>query len=120
MECETMRMWMIDPKLLCRKHLLGEHYEIHKSIGNLRSGGNWVMSLTKNGYLEPQNFKKRHDMIVAEMTRRGYKHDSPVNDDFSRTVVRGHVDVKMSVDDLILRCEDCKNNIYALLVRCEK
>jgi hypothetical protein len=25
-----MMMWMIDPVLLCRKHLLGEHGEIHK------------------------------------------------------------------------------------------
>ena len=25
-----MRMWMVDPKWLCRKHLLWEHVEIHK------------------------------------------------------------------------------------------
>ena len=25
-----MRLWMIDPKLLCTQHLLGEHLEIHK------------------------------------------------------------------------------------------
>jgi len=29
-----MRMWMIDPSLLCRKHLLGEHNEIHKHRHN--------------------------------------------------------------------------------------
>ena len=33
-----MRMWMIDPKLLCRKHLLGEHGEIHKHLPSLRKG----------------------------------------------------------------------------------
>lgn len=31
-----MRMWMIDPKLLCRKHLLGEHNEIHKHLPSFR------------------------------------------------------------------------------------
>ena len=25
-----MRMWMISPEWLCRKHLIGEHGEIHK------------------------------------------------------------------------------------------
>ena len=31
-----MRMWMIDPTLLCRKHLLGEHGELHKFIPSFR------------------------------------------------------------------------------------
>jgi len=29
-----MRMWMVEPKLLCKKHLLGEHNEIHKHRHN--------------------------------------------------------------------------------------
>ena len=24
-----MRMWLVDPKKLCREHLLGEHLEMH-------------------------------------------------------------------------------------------
>lgn len=24
-----MRMWMVDPTIMCRQHLLGEHYELH-------------------------------------------------------------------------------------------
>ena len=35
-----MRMWMIDPKLLCRKHLLGEHLEIHMFVGTINKGIN--------------------------------------------------------------------------------
>lgn len=28
-----MRMWMVDPKIMCRKHLLGEHLELHMLAG---------------------------------------------------------------------------------------
>ena len=31
-----MRQWMVDPRLLCRKHLLGEHVENHMFIGTLK------------------------------------------------------------------------------------
>jgi hypothetical protein len=30
-----MRMWMVPPKVMCRKHLLGEHVEIHMLAGSL-------------------------------------------------------------------------------------
>ena len=71
-----MRMWMVNPELLCNQHLLGEHYEIHKAVGNLRNSGKWTKSLTKNGFLEPQNFKARHEELAYEMKRCGFRHDS--------------------------------------------
>ena len=30
-----MRMWMVDPKIMCRKHLLGEHVEHHMFVGTI-------------------------------------------------------------------------------------
>ena len=30
-----MRMWMIDPTMLCTKHLLGEHVELHMFVGTI-------------------------------------------------------------------------------------
>ena len=27
-----MRMWMVNPKMLCDQHLLGEHFELHKHL----------------------------------------------------------------------------------------
>ena len=35
-----MRMWMLPPKGLCRKHLLGEHVELHMLLGSMRRGKN--------------------------------------------------------------------------------
>lgn len=31
-----MRMWNINPRYMCRKHLLGEHVETHMLVGSLR------------------------------------------------------------------------------------
>jgi hypothetical protein len=28
-------MWMVDPRLVCSKHLLGEHVELHMFVGCL-------------------------------------------------------------------------------------
>ena len=33
-----MRMWMVPPRKMCRKHLLGEHVEIHMAVATLRLG----------------------------------------------------------------------------------
>jgi hypothetical protein len=28
-------MWMVDPRIMCRNHLLGEHAEIHMFVWNI-------------------------------------------------------------------------------------
>jgi hypothetical protein len=101
-----MRMWMISPKMLCRQHLLGEHYEIHKMMGNLRNNGKWAKSLTAKGYLEPQNALKRHDKLAKEMLRRGYTHKSKL--DIKGLILPiGFVSRSKSLTDLKTRCPNC-------------
>lgn len=66
----------LNPKILCRKHLLGEHVEYHKILET---------SVKKNksmtGYIDVRAISYlsvfRHDEIVREMIRRGYNHQSP-------------------------------------------
>ena len=41
-----MRMWNVNPKTLCRKHLLGEHLEIHMFVGSINK------KISMKGYLE--------------------------------------------------------------------
>ncbi len=72
-----MRMWMVNPRSMCRRHLLGEHVECHMFLGTLRKG------LSLGGYfahncLEPASLKARHEQLAAEMVRRGYRHGSPL------------------------------------------
>jgi hypothetical protein len=31
-------MWMVDPRQMCRQHLLGEHNELHMFAGTMRKG----------------------------------------------------------------------------------
>jgi hypothetical protein len=76
-----MRIWDIDPSLLCRAHLLGEHRELH-AVWN-------VLTLEKAGYARhPETLRwigklpalfQRHEALVEEMTRRGYRHGSPLD-----------------------------------------
>lgn len=69
-------MWMVDPKLMCRQHLLGEHNEIHKHRHVFVK--HWSVSKRIAGnQIEPSSMQQRHDDIVAEMLRRGYNHQSP-------------------------------------------
>ncbi|HVZ12717.1 MAG TPA: pyrimidine dimer DNA glycosylase/endonuclease V [Patescibacteria group bacterium] len=76
-----MRIWDVSPKILCRKHLLGEHRELHALWTILTTG--------KKGYLNHPETKRwvgklaalynRHDEEVFEMERRGYQHHSPLD-----------------------------------------
>ncbi len=102
-----MRMWNIKPEIMCRQHLLGEHFEIHKMIGNLKNSGTWAFALTRNGFLEPQNAVERHNMLVLEMGRRGFNHNSPLNVSGVK-LPRGKVNMKKSMHDLFQRCEVCR------------
>lgn len=79
-----MRVWDVDPKILCRQHLLGEHRELH---------GLWNI-LTKHGGVggyarHPETLRwvgreralyLRHEALVAEIVRRGYNHRSPIDE----------------------------------------
>ncbi len=77
-----MRMWMIDPKLMCRKHLLGEHRELHALVGILKKGTG-IQGYLDNNLIETHNIVNRHEELVKEMTNRGYSHKSPLKVDFT-------------------------------------
>lgn len=100
-----MRMWMMDPKKMCRKHLLGEHVEIHMMVGTLIKGRS-LEGFLQRGLLEPQNARKRHDALVTEMQARGYAHNSPLPEhSYERP---GRVSRKQSKTELAARCPDCR------------
>lgn len=78
---KNMRIWDIEPKKLCRQHLLGEHHELHalwsilinhkKGFSQHPETKRWV-GKTKALYL-------RHEKLVQEMKRRHYRHNSPLD-----------------------------------------
>ena len=111
-----MRMWMVDPKFLCRQHLLGEHAELHKHLPSLRKGINVNGRFNPVVQIQFQGYEQRHQILVDEMAARGYNHKSPLLDipDFE-SIYPDYWDLKVdeniSIEDLKCRCEKCKRRI---------
>jgi len=110
-----MRMWMIDPKKLCRKHLLGEHGEIHKHRHNFVKHHRIDGRLLPIVQIQPADMSKRHDELAEEMLRRGYNHQSPYDQpDISYLAEwkqQSKVDLLISEKDLCKRCKQCRELI---------
>jgi len=78
-----MRVWDVHPKYLCRKHLLAEHRELH-GLWNILT-----KHKAKGGYSRhPETLRWvgkqkalfiRHELLVKEFSRRGYKHHTPLD-----------------------------------------
>lgn len=110
-----MRMWMIDPTLLCTKHLVGEHGEIHKHRHNFVKQHKITGRVKPVVQISPHMMKTRHDELAEEMTRRGGNHQSPYElPNLSHLIDEeryANVDVKLSTLDLVFRCKACSANI---------
>lgn len=106
-----MRMWMVNPRYMCRQHLLGEHLEIHMFAGAMNKNKN-LNGFARNGLLEPYSLHGRHDNLVKEMERRGYTHKTPmpvVNlSSLDSDLRNSKVDMIRSEHDLFGRCQECK------------
>lgn len=109
-----MRQWHVNPKILCRKHLLGEHVEHHMFVGAI------LKNKSLNGYLEKNLLSlttliSRHDELAKEMINRGYNHFSELPEfnlnNFSEEELQIKVDINKSLFDLLSRCEECRKNI---------
>ena len=106
-----MRMWMVNPKIMCRNHLLGEHNEIHMFVGTLKRG-NKLDGYVHNNCLEFKSLENRHNSLAEEMISRGYNHKSPIDMpkdiDQSDLVINSEVDKEKSLNDLLSRCKNCE------------
>jgi len=112
-----MRMWMVDPSIMCQKHLCGEHVETHMMLGSMKKGYG-IDGYIKNNCLEPRSIKSRHDELVIEMLRRGYNHESPMAELVFNETVKNYekyrectIDVGKSMSDLLGRCTKCLHNM---------
>lgn len=99
-----MRQWLVNPKLLCRKHLLGEHVESHMFVGTILKKKS-LDGYFRNRLLEVHNLKRRHQELVQEMTARGYNHKSKLP--YFRSWKEGYVDRKGNIKELTRRCKEC-------------
>lgn len=105
-----MRMWMVDPKLMCRQHLLGSHVELHMIVGAINKGKS-IDGFIKNALIEPQSVREYHQRVVKEMLNRGYNHKSPLPDFEYTEELFGMVDSVMNLEELAKRCPACAERI---------
>jgi len=105
-----VRIWDLGPEKLCRNHLLGEHRELHAIWSILTEG--------RKGYARhPETLRwkgklralyGRHEALVREMARRGYKHKTSL----SSGLAKGKAEQDEFVDSLadqarILKDKQC-------------
>lgn len=106
-----MRMWMAPVQTLCRQHLLGEHVECHMFVGTLQKDIS-VAGYIRDNLFEPESLRDRHNALVAEMTRRGYNHNSPLPqyslESLTPEQLKYRIDRQDSLEDLHRRCPECK------------
>ena len=109
-----MRMWMVSTEKLCSKHLLGEHGEHHKHLWCWVKRYKIDKRISGNA-IEPKSYKNRHDLLAKEMDKRGYKHNSPLEQpDFSYLPEKQRsfvVDVEASIKELVRRCPNCRGRM---------
>jgi Pyrimidine dimer DNA glycosylase len=77
----SVRIWDLPVTELCQAHLLGDHRELH--------GFRIVLTQGKRGYARhPETRRRRgklhalyrrHEALVVELGRRGYRHDSALD-----------------------------------------
>jgi hypothetical protein len=104
-----MRMWMVNPKILCRKHLLGEHVEEHMFVGTLIKGVS-VKGYLENNLFEPSSLYSRHETLVKEMKSRGMNHKSELKKiPIDPKILSIKVDSEKSLEDLLSRCDECRS-----------
>ena len=101
-------MWFVDPKIMCRNHLLGEHVECHMFTGALRKRSN-LTGYLQDGMLDPRLLTERHDELVTEILRRGWRHRSPLTvPDYSYIDLRMvNINRERSLELLLSRCPQC-------------
>lgn len=115
-----MRMWLVPPKVLCRRHLLGEHYEMHMFLGSYKKNIS-LKGFINNGMLDPSCMLERHDVLRDEMYERQYEHDTPIEEDLCESLANDYsdytscVDVDKNIKVLQERCPTCTERIAKFL-----
>lgn len=115
---------MVNPKMLCRKHLLGEHGEMHKHLPSFRKGHKVDGRFNPVVQIQFQGYEERHMELAIEMISRGYNHLSPIVDipDFKNTYPQywdKKVNIEANIKELIGKCPDCLNQLCEWLSKYE-
>jgi len=103
-------MWMVDPSVMCKQHLLGEHCEIHMLIGTINKRKS-LKGYVDNGLIELRSLQQRHEELVKEMIKRNINHKSILKPYDLTYLPLYIIDFKInkvqSYNELKRRCKKC-------------
>lgn len=106
-----MRMHMLDPKILCQKHLLAEHLSVHAFV-SLINQGNSLLGYIEHNLLEVSSLRNRHATLMVEMVLRGLHHNSSLNLITNYNNYQAYsqytIDQSQSLNDLMNTCNRCR------------
>ena len=110
-------MWMVNPAVMCSRHLLGEHVECHMLAGHLQRKRR-IKNYIRLNLLQPSVLRERHDQLALEMQKRGMLHKSPLPEFDLSFLPEQHrlytVDTRRSLIELSARCPECRQRLSVL------
>lgn len=105
-------MWLVDPRIMCKNHLLGEHREMHQVKGTVekhKHGENILKGLADTNAIDTLLIKARHDTLVKEMKRRGWTgHSTPMDEVDNQYGGIGKIDKEENLELILERCKECR------------
>lgn len=106
-----MRMWMVDPKILCQHHLMFEHLSLHAFMARLNLGYS-LLGYVEHNLVEVAHLGHRHRVLVGEMVHRGLNHNSElpqITNTSNYQAYRHHkVDRAKAISTLLGTCPRCR------------
>lgn len=106
-----MRMWMLPPEMMCMKHIVGEHGEIHKHRHNFEKKHNISGRVSPIVQISPYLMKQRHDELVLYLKNHKSPYELPDLSYLPDWVRYAEVDIEYNMEDLADRCPACKKLI---------
>jgi len=110
-------MWLVNPKILCRKHLLGEHVELHMFVGTINKKKK-IQGYIDNDLIEPSVLQGRHYQLSKEMEDRGYIHNSPLAEIYYENLtieqMNYTINKENALKELLNRCSECRKNFKTI------
>lgn len=98
-----VRMWGVDPQIMCCHHLLREHKDLH-TIARMINRQVDLKHYIRLRLVNTSMIRYRHDQIVEEMESRGYDHQTPLS---YNDPGQGVIDIDYNLKDLVQRCSRC-------------
>ena len=108
-----MRMWMVDPRCMCSKHLRGEYHELFAIVGTLRKKRK-IDGYIRNNLIEPLALHTRYLLLKEEMLRRGFNPKAlfTFSEDLLDYLPNSYkiykIDCSKSLKILLERCPECR------------